>query len=378
MTLGSEAFISKIPVLKPRLPNLESISSYIERIDLSGSYSNNGPLVRELESRYAGILGVEPQKVIAVSNATLGITLAVQNQTPNLWRVPDFTFGATALAVLNAGKQLMLEDVDEKTWDLQLPSQFTEENVGHLVVMPFGNNSSFSKWKTISNVVFDAAASIGDPSWDLGKLTHTHTVVFSLHATKVFGAGEGGLIVCGNPLNADLIRCSINFGFNSARHISTLGTNAKMSEYSAAIALASLDQKNIEISEWETSQQLARNLASQVGHRNPNLEASPVNPYFLLRFKDENSLINFENSSTQVNIETRRWWPLAIHEMPFFSEQPRLSITHKLDKKSVSVALSSTILGLPMSRDLSNEFFRRITPLFERFESTFHIFEEVG
>jgi hypothetical protein len=104
-------------------------------------------------------LGVDPRNVVAVTNATLGITLAVQIHSPRVWKVPDFTFGATALAVLNAGKKLQLVDVDEQSWALPTPSEEENSEVGHLVVMPFGNNSSFGKWQSIPNVIFDAAAS---------------------------------------------------------------------------------------------------------------------------------------------------------------------------------------------------------------------------
>lgn len=371
MSEGSNASGMIIPLLRPRLPALKSISSYIERIDQSQIYSNHGPLVRELETRYATTLGVDPRKVVAVTNATLGITLAVQNHSPGLWRVPDFTFGATALAVLNAGKKLELVDVDENTWALPTPSGEENSGVGHLVVMPFANNSTFTKWQSIPNVIFDAAASLGDPSWDLGKLTPSQTIIFSLHATKVFGAGEGGLVICGDPANSDQMRASINFGFSVGREISIMGTNAKMSEYSAAIALAALDQKDIEVSEWESSQHLARSIALDLDHQNPNLQASPVNPYFIVRFKKEEDLSDFVKLSSSLNIETRKWWPRAIHEMALFSDRGVLDARRRMDGTSSSVALASTVLGLPMSRDLSNQDAERIAFLLNRFKGRF-------
>jgi dTDP-4-amino-4,6-dideoxygalactose transaminase len=361
----------KIPVLRPRLPQLSLISPYIERIDQNQIYSNRGPLVRELEFRYAVIFGVDPANVVAITNATLGITLAVQNHSPYVWRVPDFTFGATALAVLNAGKGLELVDVDENSWAMALPSGEINPNIGHIVVMPFGNNSTFQKWDKIPNVVFDAAASLGDPSWNLGKLTNSQTIVFSLHATKVFGGGEGGLIVCGDPANANLIRSSINFGFNSEREISMVGTNAKMSEYSAAVALAALDQRDLEVMEWESSQRFARALALGLDHQNPNLQACPVNPYFIVRFKDEEVLSDFERFSARINIETRKWWPRAIHQMTHWSREKDSGVEQNVSAQSVSVSLASTVLGLPMNRDLSGEEFERISFLLTRFQGSF-------
>ena len=65
--------------------------------------------------------------------------------------------------------------------------------------------------------------------------------MLSLHATKVFGVGEGGLVLC---RNAELIqRCGqvMNFGFLGSREAQVAGFNGKLSEYHAAIGLAALD-----------------------------------------------------------------------------------------------------------------------------------------
>jgi dTDP-4-amino-4,6-dideoxygalactose transaminase len=316
-------------------------------------------------------LGVDPRNVVAVTNAPRGITLAVQIHSPRVWKVPDFTFGATALAVLNAGKKLQLVDVDEQSWALPTPSEEENSDVGHLVVMPFGNNSSFGKWQSIPNVIFDAAASLGDPSWDLKKLKPSQTIIFSLHATKVFGAGEGGLVICGDAVNSDQIRASISFGFNSDREITSLGTNAKMSEYSAAIALAALDQKDEEVLEWNSSQRLMRAIALDLEHQNPNLQACPVNPYFIVRFKEETDLLDFVNLSSDSSIETRKWWPRAIHDMPYFSRRNGLNMGQELHLANTSATLAATVLGLPMSRSLSNRDAERIASLLHRFRTRF-------
>ena len=66
-------------------------------------------------------------------------------------------------------------------------------------------------------------------------------VMVSLHATKVFGVGEGGLILC---RDSELLRrCgrALNFGFDGSRDALTTGFNGKMSEYHAAVGLAALD-----------------------------------------------------------------------------------------------------------------------------------------
>lgn len=89
-------------------------------------------------------------------------------------------------------------------------------------------------------MIVDAAAALG------GVLTNGTTVgqqgeaeVFSLHATKVFGIGEGGVVLCA-PALAEKIRSTINFGFADGT-VARPGGNGKLSEFAAAVGLAMLE-----------------------------------------------------------------------------------------------------------------------------------------
>jgi dTDP-4-amino-4,6-dideoxygalactose transaminase len=62
--------------------------------------------------------------------------------------------------------------------------------------------------------------------------------VFSLHATKVFGIGEGGVVYC-HPQLGRIIKETINFGM-SRGVIVCRGLNGKMSDFQAAVGLAAL------------------------------------------------------------------------------------------------------------------------------------------
>ena len=61
------------------------------------------------------------------------------------------------------------------------------------------------------------------------------------HATKVVHAFEGGAIVTDDAELAERARLLRNFGFSGYDEVVALGTNAKMSEASAAMGLTSLD-----------------------------------------------------------------------------------------------------------------------------------------
>ena len=65
--------------------------------------------------------------------------------------------------------------------------------------------------------------------------------IFSFHATKAFHTAEGGAVTCSDATLADKLRQTRNFGFVGYDRVSGVGTNAKMSELSAAMGLANLD-----------------------------------------------------------------------------------------------------------------------------------------
>ena len=105
-----------ISILKPLLPQREQLTAYLDRIDASRWYSNQGPLVRELEARFRGHWNDETH-VVTVANATLGLCLALEAlELPpqSMCIVPTWTFSASALAIVRAGLR-QREDADRPT-----------------------------------------------------------------------------------------------------------------------------------------------------------------------------------------------------------------------------------------------------------------------
>ena len=202
-----------VPVMQPLLPSAREVGPFLERMDANRHYSNRGQLVRELESSWAAKLGLDPALVVACANATLGLTGAIALSEPTEWLVPDFTFAATAHAVLQAGKRLVLADVDSETWRLVSPGAISTSEAGLVPVIPFGQPFLLTEFDQGASVVIDAAASLGSEP-NLRNLPPSWAVVFSLHATKVAPAGEGGLVAFGSAELADKFRSWINFGFS--------------------------------------------------------------------------------------------------------------------------------------------------------------------
>ena len=340
--------------MRPCLPSPERVLPWLQRMHENRVYSNFGPLTRLLETRYAEFLQVSADQVVSVANCTLGIQGAVSLSSARKWLVPDFTFAATGLSVLTAGKQLLIGDVSPLTWalDPEVAKSLPEED-GIIPVMPFGAPIDLASWHRRENVVVDAAASLGTKP-NLSALPETWAVAFSLHATKVLPAGEGGLMVFGNSESARRFRSWTNFGFSGQRVSATAATNAKMSEVHAAYALTSLDGWSEEKAQWQGVHSLARAVVPEEPEPRRAAWNAGVNPYWVIDCGSEEQRTSTEMSFAAAQIATRRWWPTLLSEMePFRGIVEQGQTQHAKN-------LCNVLLGLPMWRELDDRKVDRI------------------
>ncbi len=344
-----------IPVMRPSLATCKQLEPYLKRIDENRIYSNHGPLVRELEDSYATYLNTNAELVVAVANATLAIQGLVANSSVVDWLVPDFTFSATGLAVLSASKKLTLCDIRADDWKLDsdlIPERY--KSSGLMPVMPFGMPIDFKPYSEYKTVIIDAAASLGQLPPDFSRMKDGWAVVYSLHATKVLGAGEGALVICGNLEMAKNLRAWINFGFINSRSSSLQGTNAKMSEIHAAYGLCSLTNIEIEMEEWVVAQEFVATSSIENKWVSQINKKATFQPYWIAQFESKSQKEKIITSLSTAGIQSREWWPT-----PLSNQKAFLSST-KVGGLKNAEHLSSTHLGLPMYRGISNLAIERI------------------
>ena len=345
--------LDRIPVMQPRMPQYKDVKSFLKAMDDSGTYSNNGPLVRSLENKYAEKMNVNPLQIVALANATLAIEGFLSISPVEEWVIPSYTFSATGLAALNSGKRIVLADSNLDDWQIDLSQNFDPLSRGIVPVMPFGAKVELHKYIAFENVLIDAAASIAEFP-DLSSLKSSWAVIYSLHATKLLGAGEGGIIIFGSIEMAQRFRQWINFGFFGTRESNSQGTNAKMSEIHAAYALASLRNWTVDSSRWSRAQAQAKEISEKFGEHFHHWQPGVLNPYWIVHFDDPKEMEALESHLEHEGISTRRWWSKPLHEMPAFRD---IEVVGKLE---ISSKLAKSVLGLPMYRDLSTNDSRRI------------------
>jgi dTDP-4-amino-4,6-dideoxygalactose transaminase len=334
--------------MRPKLPLAKRISSYLEEIDASRTYSNFGPLVLSLEERLAAHFGARKEMITTVANATQGLTLALMTmeaRSGTLCVMPAWTFIASAHAALAAGLTPYFVDVDPHTWALD-PAEMERviarapAPVGAIMpVVPFGqpiDNAAWDRFREATGlpVVIDAAA-----GFDSLVACNTPSVV-SLHATKVIGAGEGGFVISKDEDIIRGIRARANFGFLAGRSSVAASTNAKLSEYHAAVGHAALDEWADARAEWFRVAGGYRQMlpeSNRIRYQRgfgTNWIASTC-----LMLLPQADAAETERALARAGIETRRWWGDGAHRHPATEMFPRdaLPVTEMLVRSTISV-----------------------------------------
>ncbi len=323
-------------------PSVESAIARLAAVDESGLYSNFGPQEQHLRHRFAERFRVDASQVGTVANATLGLSGSVTVLGGSRWAVPAFTFAATPAAVLAAGAEVIFADVGA---DLVLDAAGLSID-GWMPVAPFGERPDVNRWSALGRVVHDAAASIGN-DLDLSCLPTGHAVVFSLHATKVLGAGEGAVVVFGDEADAARFRAWTNFGFSGSRNAEIVGANAKMSEIQACYVHAALDGWEQEQVEWVEARERVERIAAAVGVKLLRF-GNGVNPYAIAEFADAETALRVESKLAEQGVGTRRWWSMGCHRMRAFAHLADVAFP-------TADVIAGKTLGLPIFRGMSDK-----------------------
>lgn len=364
-----------IPLLVPKLPDYAALKPYIEQIDASRHYSNFGPLIQSLEKRLAELFQrqtAHPMHVTTVSSATTGLELVLSSLgLPKGSRVlvPALTFVATLTAVIRANLVPVITDIDPDSW--LLTPEIAQEAImqsgaaAALVVATFGQAQDTAAWSAFQKetgvrIVIDAASAFGTQWLDAVDIP----VVYSMHATKSLAAGEGGLVVSGTPRLNRLIKELSNFGINlnpdaglPVGHLSYVGSNAKLSEYHAAVAHASLDVwDDVARMRADIHRDYCEQLETSCGNELRWQTGMPISAPTVLNVRVGSSDVRtyLEKLCAQRQIATRRWYQPLLHQHAA-NVAPIVAMPCP-----VAEDVASDLIGLPFSVFLTTTDIERV------------------
>lgn len=339
---------------KPKLPSADALYPYLQRMDENRFYTNFGPLVNELEQKLADWIGCDKDELTTVSTGMAGLEqglTAMDLPEGSLIMMPSWTFIATAHAARYAGLEPFFVDVEQESW--ALTPEIAEAAMGKapgkiscvMPVAPFGVIPDVAGWEEFSKrhnipVFIDAAAMSPE------HVTPSENICWmvSLHATKILNCGEGGLIVWKNPEMIKKIRIQSNFGF-TPEQVLGYGSNAKMSEYHAAVGLASLDV-------WEATKSNYMRISKHYYDCLSKIDGVSLLPGYGTERMNSFCNIAFDNLDIEklhaAGVQTRPWWRRGCHREPYFADVPHTDL-------SVSESLADHSTGLPCYPDLTND-----------------------
>ena len=337
--------VQQLPITRSKLPTVDRLAPYLAEIDRNRQHTNFGPL----HERFVGALEhhLGAGRAALTANGSLGLLLALKShgmERGGLCAMPSWTYTATPAAVTAAGLVPWFLDVDERTWALdpnQLQEKFSSAPgriAAVLVVAPFGQPANVTAWDAFAKetglpVVIDAAN-----GFDALRVGHSLTMV-SLHATKAFGVGEGGLVVSLDENKIQRVRNLGNHGFTAPGVAGLRGINAKLSEYAAAIGLAALE-------DWPETRTAYLALGGEYGRAFSSIRDVVLAPdgagdwatsTFNIRLPVEAKPVI--DSLNEHGIGARSWWGEGCHCQPAYADCPRLDlpVTERLARHVVAL-----------------------------------------
>lgn len=249
---GQPAFSEPLHVGRPNVGDRQRFLARVADVLDRRWFTNHGPLVADLETKLATLLGV--RHCLLACNATIALQMTIRALG---WTgeviVPSFTFVATAHALAWQEVTPVFCDVDPTTHNLdpkEIEALITPRTTGIIGVHVWGRPCDVDAIDLIAKkheltVLYDAAHAFACSHKDRKIGSFGNAEVFSFHATKFFNTFEGGAITTNDDALAEKLRLIRNFGFVGADDVQELGINGKMSEMSAAMGLTLLESLDV-------------------------------------------------------------------------------------------------------------------------------------
>lgn len=238
----------KIYVTKPFLPELEEYMGYLGQIWENGRITNMGAMHQQLESALTKYLGVPHTMLFSNGHNALELLIEAMELKGEVITTP-YTFVSTSHAIVRNDLTPVFCDIRESDYTIdpnKIEELITDKTSAIIAVHVYGYPCDVEAIQRIARkynlkVIYDAAHAFGEKIDGLGIGLFGDASMFSLHATKAFHTIEGGAVVLRDfELGYKLFQLR-NFGITGEESLTSIGTNAKMSELHAAMGLCNMN-----------------------------------------------------------------------------------------------------------------------------------------
>lgn len=344
---------------KPFTPCLKTLGNYLEKVNISGWYTNFGPLHEDFTNRLEDYLGVE--NLLLVSNGTLALHVAYRALNIKKAICTPFSYVATAGSLKWEKIPTSFIDINPDSLNL-CPSRVrtflsnTADIDSVVATHVYGNPCEVENFEEISlnhnvKVIYDGAHAFGVKYLDKSLLSYGDATTLSFHATKVFHTIEGGAIIFKKKEVHDRARQLINFALDKTGTPKEAGINAKLNEYQAAVGLTLLDSIDDILEHraklFSTYESLLESCVS-LQSWNPNTSLKNGS-YFPILLENEDEKLRIKSFLQDSGIPSREYFSPSLN-----------TIYNEDDHCAISESVASKVLCLPLHYYLTLEEVTRI------------------
>jgi len=348
-----------VPLVQPVIGESE-INNVVEVLN-SGMLAS-GEWVKRFEDEFAAYVGTKYSVTTTSGTVALDLALkALDIKNGDEVLVPDFSFIATANAVLFQDAKPVFVDVNERTFNID-PDDTAEKITAktkavigvHLFGQPFEVKALQGLCEDHQLSLIEDCAQAHGAEYERARVgTFGDLSCFSFYGTKNMTTGEGGMVTTNDSRLAERLRLLINHGQSQKYLHTSLGYNYRMTNLQAALGLAQLHQlEKFTKSRIANAKYLNQHLTSTL--EKPYKEANVRHVYHQYVVKLTNSFPlsrdAFLDYLSQNWIGAAVHYPLPIHLQPLYQ-----NLGYARDQCPTATSLAKQVLSLPVHPALSKE-----------------------
>ncbi|HJU33771.1 MAG TPA: DegT/DnrJ/EryC1/StrS family aminotransferase [Nitrososphaera sp.] len=326
--------LSMIPINKPWMGEEEKreVTSVLEENALTTAARDGGKRVRDFESLMKNYLKIK--HLVSVNSGTAALyaaLLAAGIKQGDEVLIPSFTFVATANAVVAAGGRPVFVDVnkDDYTMDASdLKAKITKKSKVVIPVHLYGHPCNIDEIGELAekhslNIIEDACQSLGSSYKKKQTGTFGALGCFSMYASKVLTAGEGGAVATDSDELADKLKMIRNHGMVEGYDTRMLGLNLRLPELSAAVAKVQMQKLDNMLEIRRRNAELLTKLlfdsSKKYDVKLPEETDDKKFNWYLYTVALSSERDQIKNTLVQNNVGATVYYSPPVHKMPFYA-----------------------------------------------------------
>ena len=366
--------MEKILVTQAALPSMNEYISEIQSIWDTHWLTNMGQKHKEFQVGLQKYLKVDNIELLVNGHMALEMILQAMELEGEVITTP-FTFASTTHAIIRNNLTPVFCDINEDDYTMdvsKIEDLITDKTCAILPVHVYGNVCNVEEIDRIAKkhglkVIYDAAHSFGETYKGKGIGNFGDASIFSFHATKVFHSIEGGAVCYHDAELGRKLYNLKNFGIRNAEEVESVGANAKMNEFCAAMGICNLRHIDNYIEKRKVIVERYRELLSKI----PGIilckeQKEVVSNYSYFPILVDSSLYGHDRDYVfekleEENIFARKYFYPITSSFDCFNGQ------FDLKQTPIALRVSKKVLTLPLYPDLSVDVVDKICDVIGKF-----------